>query len=106
MLNKNKTNILLENNDSIFSTIYWRKKYNKLLGEHELLKEVMRDDVYKKTIKTISEPLELARYKKENERLRLQLKVIRDERNDLIKQNREYKKETESHEGSIAARIN
>ena len=67
---------------------YWRKKYNTLLGELELLKEVMRDDVYKKTIKQIAQPLELARYKRESERLRRLLTSIREERNELIADNK------------------
>ena len=92
MSKKEYYNKTLEDGDGILSAIYWRKKYNTLIGEHELLKEVMRDDVYQKTIKSIERPLELARYKRENTRLRNQLNVIREERDNAISELKKYKK--------------
>lgn len=86
---KNRVNSV----DDVISDWYWRKKYNTLLGELELLKEVMRDDVYKKTIKQIAQPLELARYKRESERLRRLLTAIREERNELIADNKKLTNE-------------
>ena len=62
------------------------------IAEHELLKEVMRDDVYQKTIKSIERPLELARYKRENTKLRNQLNIIREERDNAISELKKYKK--------------
>ena len=82
----------LESKDSIFSTIYWRKKYNTLYTENEVLKEVMRSDVYDQVIKQLQDPLELVRYKRENERLRQILSVVREERNELADKIKELKK--------------
>lgn len=79
--------------DGMVSDWYWRKKYNTLLGQNELLKEVMRDSIYKKVIETISQPMELAKYKKENTRLRNMLITLRENRNGLIKEIKELKKE-------------
>lgn len=88
---RNKTKNYLENKDSIFSVIYWRKKYNTKCAELEVMKEVMASDVYEQVIKSLSEPLELVRYKRENERLRNLIKVIREERNELLSEVKELK---------------
>lgn len=69
-------------NDFI-SEWYWRRKYNTLSMELEELKEVMASDIYKKVVREIGKPLELKRYKKENERLRNKCRVLLEERNSL-----------------------
>lgn len=86
----------MEDGKSIWSFHYWRKKYNTLFSEHEVLKEVMASDVYDQVIKQLCTPFETVRYKRENERLREILSVIREERNELIKENKELKKKLEA----------
>ncbi len=78
--------------DDLVAQWYWRKKYNTLLGEFELLKEVMRDEVYNKTIRTITQPLELAGCKRTIKRLNDILFVTKEERNNLIIENKELRK--------------
>lgn len=90
---KKKVANYMETHDNFVSEWYWRKKYNSLAGELELLKEVMRDDIYKNTIKKITQPMELTRYKRENTRLRTLLSTTREERNSLILENKQLKKE-------------
>lgn len=77
---------------------YWRRKYNSISAELELLKEVMRCDIYEKTIKQVSQPLELVRYKRENTRLRNLLHATREERNSLINEVKSLKKELSKRE--------
>lgn len=68
--------------DDFISEWYWRRKYNTLQGEMDELLEVMRSDIYKKVVNEITRPLELKRYKRENERLRNKCKVLLEERNN------------------------
>ena len=85
--------IRVNTKDDILAEWYWRKKYNTLLGQNELLKEVMRDRIFKNVIEKISEPMELARYKRENTRLRNMLAVLREDRNKLTSQIKYLNKE-------------
>ena len=66
--------------DDLISSWYWRKKYNSLSLEMQILKEVMGSDVYSKVIKNLSDPLEMRRIKRENSRLRNLLSATREER--------------------------
>ena len=74
--------------DDFLSEWYWRKKYNTVVAELEQLKEVMANDVYNKVINEISKPMEIKRYKRENERLRNKCKVLLEERNSLYDENK------------------
>lgn len=78
--------------DDFISEWYWRRKYNKLESEFELYREVMASDIYKKVVKEIAKPLELKRYKRENERLRNKCKVLLEERNSLYDEVKNLKK--------------
>lgn len=69
-------------NDFI-SEWYWRRQYNKLRAEMDSLLEVMRSDIYDRVVKEMTIPLELKRYKRENDRLRNKCKVLLEERNRL-----------------------
>lgn len=89
---KKKLNQYMETHDNLISEWYWRKKYNTLFGELELLKEVMRDDIYKNTVKKMIQPMELTRLKRENKRLRTLLSTTREERNSLILENKQLKR--------------
>lgn len=83
---------LLKESKGLFGAIYWRRKYNTLKGEMDVLLEVMRSDIYDRVIKSLTEPLELKRYKMENERLRNKCKVLTEERNNLYDENKLLKK--------------
>lgn len=78
--------------DDFLSEWYWRKKYNTAVAELEQLKEVMANDVYCKVINEISKPMEIKRYKRENERLRNKCKVLLEERNSLYDENKMLKR--------------
>lgn len=78
--------------DDFISEWYWRRKYNTLSAEFEVYKELMTSDIYNKVVKEIAKPLELKRYKKENERLRNKCKVLLEERNNLYDEVKALKK--------------
>ena len=81
-----------QDKNDIISECYWRKKYNTLLNEFELLKEVMKTDVYNKVIQQISEPLEIKRYKKTIERLQYRCNFLLEERDKLYAKVKNYEK--------------
>ena len=62
-----------------------RKKINTLETENEMLKNTIKDELYKIFMKKLAEPEESKRYKEDNIRLRKQIKVlkqiIKEERN-------------------------
>ena len=62
-----------------------RKRINTLEGENEVLKNTIKDELYKIFMKKLAEPEESKRYKEDNIKLRKQIKVlkqiIKDERN-------------------------
>lgn len=62
-----------------------RKKINTLECENEVLKNAIKDELYKVFMKKLAEPEEAKRYKEDNIRLRKQIKVlkqiIKEERN-------------------------
>ena len=62
-----------------------RKRINTLEGENEVLKNTIKDELYKIFMKKLAEPEESKRYKEDNIRLRKQIKelkqIIKEERN-------------------------
>ena len=62
-----------------------RKRINTLEGENEVLKNAIKDELYKIFMKKLAEPEETKKYKEDNIRLRKQIKVlkqiIKEERN-------------------------
>ncbi len=81
-----------EKKNDIISECYWRKKYNSLLNEYQVLKEVMSTDVYNKVIQLITEPLEIKRYKKTIERLQHRCSFLLEERDKLYVKVKNYEK--------------
>lgn len=81
-----------KNEDSIWRGIYWRKKYNTVKGELDTLKEAMTEDIFKKIMEKVGEPLENKRLREDNKRLRLKVKELKEERNDAIAELSTYKK--------------
>ena len=62
------------------------KRINTLECENEVLKNAIKDELYKIFMKKLAEPEETKRYKEDNIRLRKQIKVlkqiIKEERNE------------------------
>ena len=62
-----------------------RKRINTLELENEVLKNTIKDELYKIFMKKLAEPEEAKRYKEDNIKLRKQIKVlkqiIKEERN-------------------------
>ena len=62
-----------------------RKRINTLECENEVLKNAIKDELYKIFMKKLAEPEETKKYKEDNIRLRKQIKVlkqiIKEERN-------------------------
>ena len=62
-----------------------RQRINSLECENEVLKNAIKDELYKIFMKKLAEPEEAKRYKEDNIRLRKQIKVlkqiIKEERN-------------------------
>ena len=54
-----------------------RKRINTLEGENEVLKNAIKDELYKIFMKKLAEPEESKRYKEDNIRLRKQIKVLK-----------------------------
>ena len=54
-----------------------RKKINALECENEVLKNAIKDELYKIFMKKLAEPEEAKRYKEDNIRLRKQIKVLK-----------------------------
>ena len=61
-----------------------RKKINTLETENEVLKNAIKDELYKIFMKKLAEPEEIKKYKEDNIRLRKQIKVLKQ----IIKEER------------------
>ena len=62
-----------------------RKKINTLETENEVLKNAIKDELYKIFMKKLAEPEEAKRYKEDNIKLRKQIKVLKQ----IIKEGKE-----------------
>ena len=62
-----------------------RKRINTLECENEVLKNAIKDELYKIFMKKLAEPEESKRYKEDNIRLRKQIKVLKQ----IIKEERD-----------------
>lgn len=57
--------------------IAMQQRINTLEGEVEVLKDTIKDDLYKTFMEKLKEPTELARYKRENQNLRAKVKTLK-----------------------------
>lgn len=64
-----------------------RKRINTLEGENEVLKNTIKDELYKIFMKKLAEPEETKKYKEDNIRLRKQIKALKQ----IIKEEKEVK---------------
>ena len=56
--------------------IIQNRKINTLENENETLKNTIKDELYKEFMKKLGEPLEIARLRKENKKLRKQKREL------------------------------
>lgn len=61
-----------------FNTIELNKRINTLENENDMLKEIIKDELYKDFIEKLGEPDAFAKMKIENKRLRLKVKELQD----------------------------
>lgn len=61
----------------MFDNIKMNKRINDLENENEILREIIKDELYKDFIEKLGEPEAFARIKAENKRLRLKIKELR-----------------------------
>lgn len=85
-------------NDFI-SEWYWRRKYNSLAVEYDVLKETIASDVYKRVIKDITDPMEIKRLKMTIERLNNKCQFLLEERNKYYDEVKMLRKKSEKDEG-------
>lgn len=62
----------------LFDYMKLLKKYNSVQGELEVLKATIKDELYKKWMDKLGEPLEMERLRKENKDLRKKIKVLKE----------------------------
>lgn len=55
-----------------------KKRINQLENENEVLTNAIKDELYRIFMDKLGEPGEIARYKKENSRLRKQVKTLKE----------------------------
>lgn len=54
------------------------QRANTLQVKYDTLKEVVKNELYKEFMKKLDEPTQIDRYKKENKRLRKQVKTLKE----------------------------
>lgn len=64
----------------LIDNIKLRRKLNTVTGEKEMLEEIIKDKLYKSFMDKLNESLEIPRLRKENRRLRQQVKQLKQER--------------------------
>lgn len=57
-------------------------RINTLENQVNVLENTIKDELYKEFMKKLSEPIENERLRKENKRLRLQIKSMKEENNN------------------------
>lgn len=57
-------------------------RINTLENQVDVLENTIKDELYKEFMKKLSEPIENERLRKENKRLRLQIKSMKEENNN------------------------
>lgn len=58
------------------------RRINTLENQIDVLENTIKDELYKEFMKKLSEPIENERLRKENKRLRLQIKSMKEENNN------------------------
>lgn len=70
-----------ENKDMDFLPSKWKLKrtINTLEMENEVLKQTIKDELYKEFMEKLGEPMEMKRLKTENRKLREKVKMLKEE---------------------------
>lgn len=61
-----------------FDAVKLHKKLNTVIIERDMLKETIKDELYKSFMAKLEEPLVYERTKQENKRLRQQVKTLKE----------------------------
>lgn len=61
----------------MFDTIELNRRINTLENENEILREIIKDELYKGFIEKLGEPSAFAKIKIDNKRLRLKIKELK-----------------------------
>ena len=62
----------------IFDVVKLRRQLNAVTIERDMLKEVIKDELYKAFMDKLEEPLAYDKYKKANKQLRQQVKTLKE----------------------------
>lgn len=62
----------------IFDVVKLQRQLNAVTIERDMLKEVIKDELYKAFMDKLEEPLAYDKYKKDNKRLRQQVKTLKE----------------------------
>lgn len=62
----------------ILNLVKANKRANTLQVKYNTLEEVVKSELYKEFMKKLDEPTQIDRYKKENKRLRKQVKTLKE----------------------------
>lgn len=62
----------------LFDVVKLQRQLNAVTNERDMLKETIKDELYKAFIAKLEEPLVYARTKQENKRLRQQVKTLKE----------------------------
>lgn len=70
-----------ENKDMDYLPSKWKLKrtINTLEMENEVLKQTIKDELYKEFMEKLGEPMEMKRLKTENKKLREKVKMLKEE---------------------------
>lgn len=71
--------VLIPVKEKLPSKIKMRRRINTLEMENEVLKNTIKDELYKEFMKKLGEPEENKRLRKENKKLRLKIKDYKEE---------------------------
>ena len=62
----------------IFDVVKLQRQLNSVTIERDMLKEVIKDELYKAFMNKLEEPLAYDKYKKDNKRLHQQVKTLKE----------------------------
>lgn len=63
---------------NFFDVVKLHKQLNSVIAERDMLKETIKDELYKAFMAKLEEPLVYERTKQENKRLRQQVKTLKE----------------------------
>lgn len=79
---EDKENTKIPFKEKLPSKIKMRRRINTLETENEVLKNTIKDELYKEFMKKLGEPDEVKRLREENKKLRLKIKSYKEDINN------------------------